>query len=114
MVISKLNFSKVFAEAWLKHLTQVNIVTGFKVRGIYLFNQNVIPFSNEGSGEDEPSTSSRLNGKLDLSLNINSSTTPGGTLNLSCNSAASYEFTISQLISFQLKWALMYIMMNTM
>ena len=46
MIISKLNFSKIFAEAWLKALTQVNIVAGFKKCSIYPFNRIAIPFSN--------------------------------------------------------------------
>ena len=86
MIISKLNFSKIFAEAWLKALTPVNIVAGFKKCGIYPFNRNAIPFSNEGSGEDEPTIST---GTLDQSLNIISTTTPSGTLNQSLNSNSS-------------------------
>ena len=89
MIISKLNFSKVYAEAWLKALTPVNIVAGFKKCGIYPFNRNAILFSNEGSDEDKPTTSLRPSGTLDQSLNINSSTTPSGTLNQFLNSNSS-------------------------
>ena len=88
MIISKLNFSNIFAEAWLKALTPVNIVAGFKKCGIYPFNRNAIPFSNEGSGEDEPISLSP-SGTLDQSLNIILTTTPSGTLNQSLNSNSS-------------------------
>ncbi len=56
MVISKFNFSRLFAEAWLKALTPVNIVSGFRKCGIYPFNRDAIPLSEEGSGS--PSGSS--------------------------------------------------------
>ena len=52
---------------------------------IYLFNRSAIPFSNQGSGEDETNISLSPTGTLDQSLNNNSSTTPGGTLDLSLN-----------------------------
>ena len=41
--ISKLNFSPLFAKAWLKGLTPANIMAGFKKCGIYPFNREAIP-----------------------------------------------------------------------
>ena len=47
MVISKLNFSKLFAEAWLRAVTPANIIAGFRKCGIYPFNRNAIPILEE-------------------------------------------------------------------
>ncbi len=54
MVISKYNFSEVFAEAWMKALTPTNIVSGFKKCGIYPFNRDAIPVQEESMEIDEP------------------------------------------------------------
>ncbi len=43
VVVSKLNFSSLFSQAWLKALTPANIVAGFRKCGVYPFNRNVIP-----------------------------------------------------------------------
>lgn len=59
MVISKYNFSEVFAEAWLKALTPVNIVSGFRKCGIYPFNRDAIPVSDE-QDESEPPANEEL------------------------------------------------------
>ena len=47
MVISKLNFSKLFAEAWLQAVTPANIIAGFRKCGIHPFNHNAIPILEE-------------------------------------------------------------------
>ena len=68
MVISKLNFSGLFAEAWLKALTPANIVAGFRKCGVYPFNRNAIPLPDDGhSGEVEQSnpTNSSASGSSD-------------------------------------------------
>ena len=48
MVISKLNFTELFAKAWLQALTPANIVAGFRSCGIYPFNRNAILFPDDG------------------------------------------------------------------
>ena len=55
MVISKLNFSGLFTEAWLKALTPANIVAGFRKCGVYPFNRNAIPLPDDGSSVAAPS-----------------------------------------------------------
>ena len=47
MVISKPNFSKLFAEAWLQAVTPANIIAGFRKCGIHPFNHNAIPILEE-------------------------------------------------------------------
>ena len=57
-MISKLKFSLLFAEAWLKALTPVNIVAGFRKCGIYPFNREAIPLAHEMISEDVTSSDS--------------------------------------------------------
>ena len=57
-VISKLNFSPLFAEAWLKALTPVKDVAGFWKCGIYSFNREAIPLAHEMTSEDVLSSDS--------------------------------------------------------
>ncbi len=52
MVISKLNFSKYFAEAWLRALTPSNIIAGFRKCGIQPFNREAIPVPDEQHHSD--------------------------------------------------------------
>ena len=52
MVISKLNFSKLFAEAWLRAVTPANIIAGFRKCGIHPFNRNAIPILEEVQHND--------------------------------------------------------------
>ena len=47
MVISKLNFTELFAKAWLQALTPANIVAGVCSCGIYPFNRNGISFPDD-------------------------------------------------------------------
>lgn len=47
MVISKLNFSSVFAKAWLNALTPANIISSFKKCGAYPFSREAIPCNND-------------------------------------------------------------------
>lgn len=42
VVISKLNFCKVFKPAWLKAICPTNICNGFKKSGVFPFNRNAI------------------------------------------------------------------------
>ena len=53
-----LNFSPLFAEAWLKALIRVNDVVGFRKCGIYPFNREAIPRAHEMTPEDVPSSDS--------------------------------------------------------
>ena len=89
VVISKLNFLPVFAEAWLKALTLENIVAGFWKCGIYPFNREAIPLVHETTTEgvhlDESSTTSNS------SLGNNSTTATGDTEELSSESTGSIE-----------------------
>ena len=60
MVISKLNFSGLFAKAWLQALTPANIIAGFRKCGVHPFNRNAIPIaaddsSSSGLEPDNPS-----------------------------------------------------------
>ena len=48
VLISKYNFSELFAEAWLQALTPANIVSGFRKCGIHPFNRNAIPITSSG------------------------------------------------------------------
>ena len=48
MVISKLNFTELFAKAWLQALTPANIVAGVCSCGIYPFSRNGISFPDDG------------------------------------------------------------------
>ena len=52
MVISKLNFTRIFAEAWLRALTPSNIIAGFKKCGIHPFNREAIPTTHEVTAEN--------------------------------------------------------------
>ena len=57
VVISKLNFSGLFSQAWLNALTPGNIVAGFRKCGIHPFNQQAIPLAHEAATvSTEPST----------------------------------------------------------
>lgn len=47
-VISKYNFSGLFAQAWLLAVTPSNIVSGFRKTGIHPFDRNAIPIPGEG------------------------------------------------------------------
>ena len=38
-VISKHNFSSIFSEAWLRSMTPVNILSGFRTTGVYPVNR---------------------------------------------------------------------------
>ena len=40
--ITKFNFSKLFAEAWLQAVTPANVMAGFKVCGVYPFDRSAI------------------------------------------------------------------------
>ena len=62
MVISKLNFTELFAKAWLQALTPANIVAGFRTCGIYPFNRNAISFPDNGSSQANSSNLSNSNG----------------------------------------------------
>ena len=44
----ELNFTELFAKAWLQALTPANIVAGFRSCGIYPFNRNAISFPDDG------------------------------------------------------------------
>ena len=46
-VISKLNFSCLFSQAWLTALSPANIIAGFRKCGIHPFNRQAIPLSHE-------------------------------------------------------------------
>lgn len=50
VVISKLNFSRVFSAAWMKALTPENITAGFRKCGVYPFNRHAISLPHEESG----------------------------------------------------------------
>ncbi len=52
MVISKLNVSEHFAEAWLRALTPSNIIAGFRKCGIHPLNRNAIPVVNDAPHSD--------------------------------------------------------------
>ena len=57
VVISKLNFSGLFAKAWLQALTPANIVAGFRTCGVYPFNRNAISYPDDDNSGTSCNTS---------------------------------------------------------
>lgn len=43
-VVTRYTFSSLFSEAWMKSMTVKNILSGFKVAGIYPFDRNAVRF----------------------------------------------------------------------
>ena len=53
--VSRFDFARIFANAWYSAMTLPNIINGFKVTGIYLFNRNAFTLIGE-STSSTPST----------------------------------------------------------
>ena len=51
-VVSKCNFSALFAKAWLLALTPGNIMSGFRKCGVYPFDHTKIPILSDGVQSD--------------------------------------------------------------
>ena len=87
-VVNKLNFSSLFSQAWLKALTPVNIMAGFRQCGIYPFNRNAIQIPHSTSSESSkpvqtssiPSTSKEKIPSSGAHPQLNSSTCPESIL----------------------------------
>uniref|UniRef100_A0A1X7TY31 DDE-1 domain-containing protein n=1 Tax=Amphimedon queenslandica TaxID=400682 RepID=A0A1X7TY31_AMPQE len=52
-VVSRYDFSALFAEAWKRAMTQNNVTGGFKVTGIYAFNRNPLKVDCHGKQEGQ-------------------------------------------------------------
>ena len=52
-VVSRYDFSALFAEAWRRAMTQKNVTGGFKVTGIYPFNRNALKVDHHGKQESQ-------------------------------------------------------------
>ena len=50
--ITRFNFSHLFCSAWMKSMTMKNIVSGFRVTGVFPVNRNIVKLSKE---ESQPS-----------------------------------------------------------
>ena len=46
--ISKHNFSSIFSEAWLKSMTPINVLAGFRTTGVYPLNRDAIKLPGDG------------------------------------------------------------------
>ena len=46
-VISKHNFSSIFSEAWLRSMTSINVLSGFRTTGVYPLNRDAIELPGE-------------------------------------------------------------------
>lgn len=108
MVISKYNFSEVFSEAWMKALTPGNIVSGFKKCGIYPFNRDAIPVSEEAMSTDEsesPTNNAPTSSNSVSPANSDSASTSKDSVNGADVSAVSLpEFTDDEIDLFEKDW----------
>ena len=53
-VVTRYSFSKLFSSAWMKAMTMANIVSGFRVTGVYPVNRNTIQLPEESSQPSLP------------------------------------------------------------
>ena len=121
-IITKFHFSRLFAEAWYKSVTPLNVMAGFRRAGVFPFNPKAITATSElstspglsggSSGAPGPSGSSTSpGGSSGAPGPSGSSTSPGGSSgapgpsgNSTSPGSSSLTFTPEQLDRFQIRY----------
>ena len=98
-VISKLNFSRLFSQAWLTALSPANIIAGFRKCGIHPFNRQAIPLSHEAPTDSAKPTGPSTTEDLTTTKEDGSSTKTAPE-----NTSSKVNFTAQQIELFSTRF----------